>query len=144
MIESVLTPLAGRLSDRLGEWVPIQLSLVGAVVVSLLAPVLASLPWLVVVLIAGLPSYGTLYAPATTLLSKGADRLGLNHGLAFAMANLAWASGQAGSAAVSGALAEATSDLVPYCLLAGSCVVTLAVLRLKPSSIELSGEDAGR
>jgi hypothetical protein len=44
VIESVLTPLAGRLPDRLGEWVPIQLSLVGAVVVSLLAPVLASLP----------------------------------------------------------------------------------------------------
>jgi MFS family permease len=144
VVESVLTPLAGRLSDRRGAWVPIQLSLVGAVAVSLLAPVLAPLPWLVVVLIAGLPSYGTLYAPATTLLSKGADRLGLNHGLAFAMANLAWASGQAGSAAVSGALAEATSDLVPYSLLAGSCVISLVVLRLKPASIEMSPQDASR
>lgn len=144
VIESVLTPLAGRLSDRLGAWVPIQLSLVGAVAVSLLAPVLAPLPWLVVLLIAGLPSYGTLYAPATTLLSKGADRLGLNHGLAFAMANLAWASGQAGAAAVSGALAQATSDLVPYCLLAGSCAITLVALRFKPSSIEVSDKEAGR
>jgi hypothetical protein len=60
------------------------------------------------------------------------------------MANLAWASGQAGSAAVSGALAEVTSDLVPYCLLAGLCVITLVALRLKPSSVEMSGKDARR
>ena len=59
-------------------------------------------------------------------------------------ANLAWASGQASSAAVSGALAEATSDLVPYCLLAGSCVITLVALRLKPASIEVTGKDASR
>jgi MFS family permease len=144
VLESVLTPLAGRVSDRLGALVPIQLSLAVAVLVSLLAPVLAPLPWLIVLLVAGLPSFGTLYAPATTMLSNGADRLELNHGLAFAMANLAWAAGQASSAAVSGALAQATSDLVPYCLLAGACTITLAVLWLRPASIELSDEGRRR
>lgn len=128
-IESALSPLAGRLSDRRGALVPIRLSLVAAVPVSLLAPLLAPAPWLVALLIVGLPAYGTLYAPASALLSEGAHRLKLNQGLAFGLGNLAWAGGQAIAAAAGGALAQATSDLVPYALLAGACLVTLAVFR---------------
>jgi MFS family permease len=128
-IESALSPLAGRLSDRRGALVPIQLSLAAAVVVSLLAPLLAPAPWLVALLIGGMPAYGTLYAPASALLSEGAHRLQLNQGLAFGLSNLAWASGQAIAAAAGGTLAQATSDLVPYSLLAAACLATLAVLR---------------
>jgi MFS family permease len=128
-IESGLSPLAGRLSDRRGELVPVRLSLVLAVAVSLLAPVLAPAPVLIVVLIVGMPAYGTLFAPATALLSAGAQRLELNQGLAFGLANLAWASGQAVSAACSGAIAQATSDFVPYALLAGGCLAALIAVR---------------
>src|ERR1022692_3470622 len=127
-IESALSPLIGRLSDRRGALLPVRLSLAVAVVVSLLAPLVAPAPVLVVLLILGLPAYGTLFTPATALLSAGADRLQLNQGLAFGLANLAWASGQGIAAGVSGALAQATSDFVPYALLAGACLVTLAVL----------------
>src|SRR5450759_277517 len=49
-IESGLSPLAGRLSDRRGALVPIRLSLSAAVVVSLLAPVLEPAPWLIALL----------------------------------------------------------------------------------------------
>jgi hypothetical protein len=63
---------------------------------------------------------------------KGAQRQGLNYGLAFALANLTWAAGQAVAASVSGALAQATSDFVPYCLLAIACLGTLAVLPRLP------------
>ena len=128
-IESGLSPLAGRLSDRRGELVPVRLSLAAAVVVSLLAPVLAPAPTLIAVLIVGMPAYGTLFAPATALLSAGAQRLELNQGLAFGLGNLAWACGQAVSSASSGAIAEASSDLVPYALLAGACLATLIMLR---------------
>jgi hypothetical protein len=78
-----------------------------------------------------MPAFGTLFAPATALLSAGAHRLQLNQGLAFGLGNLAWASGQAFAAAGSGAIAQATSDLVPYSLLAGACLATLAVVRLR-------------
>ena len=78
-----------------------------------------------------MPAFGALYAPATALLSRGADRLHLNQGLAFGMTNLAWAAGQAIAAAGSGALAQVTSDLVPYSILAGCCVTTLIVVRAK-------------
>ncbi len=108
---------------------PIQLSLAGAVVVSLLAPLVQPAPYLVALLIVGMPAFGTLFAPATALLSTGAHRLRLNQGLAFGLGNLAWASGQAIAAAGSGALAQATSDAVPYALLAGACLVTLAAAR---------------
>ena len=130
-IESALSPVAGRLSDRRGALWPIQISLTAAIVVSLLAPLLAPAPVLVVFLIVGVPAFGTLYAPATALLSAGADGLGLNQGLAFGLANLAWAGGQALASGAGGALAQVTSDFVPYALIAVACLVTLAVLRFR-------------
>jgi MFS family permease len=128
-LETGLSPLAGRLSDRHGALMPIQLSLIAAVLVSLLAPTARPAIVLIVVLVIGMPGFGTMFAPATALLSGGADRLGLSQGLAFGLGNLAWASGQAVAAAASGAIAQATSDLVPYLLLAAICLATLIAIR---------------
>jgi predicted MFS family arabinose efflux permease len=110
--------------------VPIRCSLAGAVAISLLAPTLASAWVLVPVLIVGMPSFGTLFTPAMTLVSEGAQHQRLDQGLAFALANLAWAAGQAVAASGSGALAQATSDLVPYSLLAAACLMTLSFVRI--------------
>jgi predicted MFS family arabinose efflux permease len=129
-IEASLAPLTGRLSDRLGPLVPARISLAAAVAVSLLAPVLAPAPWLIALLVIGMPAYGTLFTPAMTLLSAGADRLRLNQGLAFGLGNLAWASGQAIASAGGGTIAQATSDFVPYALLAAACLGTLAAVTL--------------
>jgi MFS family permease len=128
-IEAGLAPLAGRLSDRRGAIMPVRLALVGTITVSVLAPVLAPAALLVTLLIVGLPSFGTLFTPAAALLSAGADRVGLNQALAFGLTNLAWASGQAIGASATGVLAQATSDLVPYALIACTCLATLAVLQ---------------
>ncbi len=127
-IEAVLSPLAGRLSDRRDPLVPVRLSLAVGVAVSLLAPVLRPAAWLVALLILGMPAFGTLFTPAMALLSAGAQRLQVNQGLAFGMTNLAWAAGQAVAAAGSGALAQATSDIVPYSLLAAACLASLIFL----------------
>jgi predicted MFS family arabinose efflux permease len=78
-----------------------------------------------------MPAFEALFAPALTLLSKGANRLRLDQGLAFGLANLAWASGQAIAAAGSGAVAQATSDQVPYFLLAGACLATLVIIHVR-------------
>ena len=124
-MQASLAPLSGRLSDRRGPLVPVRISLAAAVVVSLLAPVVAPAPWLIALLIVGMPAYGTLFTPAMTLLSSGADRLQLNQGLAFGLGNLAWASGQGIGAAASGGIAQVSSDFVPYALLAAVCLATL-------------------
>jgi MFS family permease len=127
-IEAGLAPLTGRLSDRRGPLVPVRISLSAAVIVSLLAPALAPAPWLIVLLILGMPAYGTLFTPGATLLSAGADRMRLNQGLAFGLGNLAWAGGQVIASAGGGAIAQATSDFVPYALLAAACLGTLAII----------------
>jgi MFS family permease len=134
-VEAALSPLAGRLSDRHGALTPVRLSLAVAVAVSLLAPLLAPAALLVALLIVGMPSFGTLYTPAAALLSAGADRLRLNQGLAFGLSNLAWAAGQGAGAAAGGLLAQATTDLVPYTLLASACLATLAVLRSRARAV---------
>jgi MFS family permease len=127
-IEAGLSPIIGRLSDRRGPFVPLRISLVLAVTVSLLAPVVAPAAALIPLLIFGMPGYGTLFTPAMTLVSVGADRLELNQGLVFGIDNLAWAAGQSVAAAAGGAIAEATSDLVPYALVAAACLASLLAL----------------
>lgn len=129
-IEAGLSPLAGRRADRKGAISPVRISLVAAIAVSLLAPALGAVRLLVPVLIVGMPAFGTLFTPALKLISEAADRLQLDQGLAFSLGNLSWAAGQAFAAAGSGVLAQATSDLVPFALLAAACLVTLCVIGL--------------
>jgi MFS family permease len=128
LIESGLSPLAGRLSDRFGASVPVLAALAVGTVVSVLVPVAAGLPLLIAVLVAGTPFYGSLFAPSSAMVSAAAQHSELNQGIAFALANLAWAAGQAIAAAGSGALAQVTSDFVPYALLSVACLATLAGL----------------
>jgi MFS family permease len=129
-VEATLSPVAGRAADRRGAIVPIRCSLAGAVAISLLAPTLAPAAALIPVLIVGMPCFGTLFTPAMTLVSEGAQHQRLDQGLAFGLVNLAWAAGQAIAASSSGALAQATSDLVPYSLLAAACLATLVLVRI--------------
>jgi MFS family permease len=140
-IEAALSPLVGKLSDRRGALMPVQFSLAAGAAMSLLVPLLAPAALLVALLIVGMPSFGTLFTPAATLLSVGADRLQLNQGLAFGLANLAWGSGQIIGATGGGTLAQATSDLLPFALLAGICLATLAALRFRvgPFGLVTSG-----
>jgi MFS family permease len=134
-IEGALSPLVGRQVDRRGAVVPVTISLVAAAAVSLLVPTLGTVRLLIPALIVGMPAFGALFAPAMALLSEGADHERLDQGLAFGLGNLVWAGGQAVAAAGSGALAQATSDLVPYSLLASACLVTLAVIRISFTTV---------
>jgi MFS family permease len=134
-IEAGLSPLAGRLADRRGPLVSVRISLAGSVVVSLLAPVLAPAAVLITLLVVGLPAYGSLFTPAMSMTSGGAHRLSLNQGLAFGLINLAWAVGQGIASAGGGAIAQATTDLVPYSLLAAICLATLLATRPRARSV---------
>ena len=128
LIESAFSPVAGRLSDRFGTSRPLIVSLAACTAVSVLVPVTPAIALLIGVLIVGTPFYGSIFAPASAMVSNGAHHLGLNQGIAFSLSNLTWAAGQAVAASGSGALAQATSDPVPYTLLAIACLATLARL----------------
>jgi MFS family permease len=128
-VETGMSPLSGRLSDRRGRYFPIRISLLAGVVFSLLAPILRPAAALIALLVIGLPAFGTLFAPSSAMLSDAAHRLQLHQGLAFGLANLAWAAGQTIAASASGVIAQATTDFVPYAMLAATCLVTFLVLR---------------
>jgi MFS family permease len=126
VLESALSPVAGRLSDRFGALRPVMVALAAGIAFGLLVSLPSTVAWLSAVLVLGTPFFGSLYAPAAAMVSRGAEHHRLNHGIAFALTNLTWAAGQAFAASASGGLAEATSDLVPYLLLAIACLATLA------------------
>lgn len=129
-IEGALSPVAGRQADKRGARTPVRISLIAAAGVSILVPLVdARMLWILPVLIIGMPAYGALFTPAMALLSKGAQHEGLDQGLAFGLGNLAWASGQAFAAAGGAALAQATSDLIPYLLLAAGCLGSIFLVR---------------
>jgi MFS family permease len=130
-LEAALAPVIGRVADRRGRALPVRLSVSCSVVMSLLLPFVVPKALLVVVLIVGLPAFGTLFVPAAAMISDGARHENLHQGLGFGLSNLAWAGGQAIAAAGSGALAQATTDTVPYVLLAAAFASTLFMLRPK-------------
>jgi MFS family permease len=133
--EAVANPLVGRASDRVGRWLPMRVSVLAAAVVT------AFLPWpqhaalLAALVFAAGIAFGSFWTPAMSMLADDAEHRGLNYGYAFALINLAWAPGQALGSSGSGALAEVTSDTVPYLLLSATCLLTFALLwRLTRSS----------
>jgi MFS family permease len=125
VIESCMSPVAGRFSDRFGAGRPVMIGLAAGTLFGVLICLPGSVPWLVAVLVLGTPFFGSLYTPAAAMVSEAAQDQKLNHGIAFALTNLTWAAGQAVAASGSGALAEATSDVVPYLLLGVVCLLTL-------------------
>lgn len=132
-LEAVLSPVVGKAADKHGRRMPVRFSLCGAVAVTLFLPFATPTAFLVIVVAVGLPAFGTLFVPAAALASDGAERVGLHQGMGFGLANLAWAGGQAVAAAGSGAIARATSDVVPYAVLAAGFAGTLVLLSVRRS-----------
>lgn len=128
-LETAVNPLLGRMSDRRGVVLPVRLALIGSIVVSL---ALAGTEWppvLVFLVLASSLPYGGFYAPGMTLLSHSAEEVGIAQGLSFGIMNAAWAIGNAVGPAAGGALAQLTSDAVPYLVGAGICAASLVAMR---------------
>lgn len=128
VLEAGNNVLIGRAADRWGPLVPIRIALIGTVTVASLLPWSHSRYLLAVLIACGGLAFGTFYTPGMTMLTHAAEERGLDYGYAFALVNLAWAPGQSTGAAVGGAVAQATSDAVPYLALAGIALLTLAGL----------------
>jgi MFS family permease len=127
-VEAALSPLSGRLSDRHGRLAPIRVGLVGAVAMAVLLPLPGTVLLAGAAMLVAFAALGTFWAPAMALLSDASEQAGLDQGLAFALANLAWAAGHVIGGGGGAALADATVDAVPYLLLGLVCAATLAVL----------------
>jgi MFS family permease len=128
-LETVVSPVAGRVLDRRGVLLPVQLALTAAVGISLgLAFSPRPLVYVPLVVLAG-GAYGVLFTPAFALIAEGAERTGLPQGMAFGLMNAAWATGALVGPAAGGAVATASGDVAPFLVAAGLCATTLAVAR---------------
>jgi MFS family permease len=137
-IEAAVAPVIGRLSDRRGRFLPSLIGVAGGGLIMLLLPWPESTWGLGILIVFAGPLIGLLYTPAMAMLSDGADHAGVSQGFAFALVNLAWATGQTAGAAGSARLADATDDRVPYLVLAAVCAITLAAL-LRGHAVRLDG-----
>jgi MFS family permease len=79
--------------------------------------------FIVLVVLAGI-SYGFYWVPGTTMLSDGAERIGLDLAFAAMLLNLAWAPGNVVGAAAGGALADAAGDSFVYVVAIALCALS--------------------
>ncbi len=134
-LEATAAPFIGHLSDRRGRLLPLRAGLVGAGWAFALFPLLDARWWLFVpAIVACSFALGSFWAPAMSMASDEAEATGLDYAFGFALINLAWAPAQVAGAAGGGALAQLTSDSVPYLTLAALCALTLATLWRSASS----------
>ena len=105
-IEAALNPVLGRISDRRGPLVPVQVALVACIAVSLLLAVLSGPVALVALTLVAGVAYGAFYTPGLSVLSHTAEHIGLAQGLVFGLMNLAWAIGNSVGPLAGGALAD--------------------------------------
>src|SRR5438105_3299651 len=127
-VEAAWAPVLGRASDRYGRFLPLRSALVASAIAVAVLP-WPGHAWLLApfVVCAGF-AFGSFWTPAMSMVTDEAEVRGLDYGYAFALVNIAWAPGQAGGAAIGGAVASATSDAVPYLALAAICLATLLAL----------------
>jgi MFS family permease len=138
-VEAVLSPLAGRLSDRHGRLAPIRIGLAGVTLMAVLLPLPGTVVLAGAALVATVAALGSFWAPGMALVSDASEDAGLNQALAFGIANLGWALGHLLGGSGGAALADLTIDAVPYGLLAVICAVTLgSITRLTTRGAAMS------
>jgi MFS family permease len=140
-LEATWAPFLGRLSDHYGRLPPLRAALLASAVVTFVLP-WPGRPWVLALLIvsAGL-AFGSFWTPAMSMITDEAEVVGLDYGYAFALVNIAWAPGQAGGAAIGGAVASVTGDAVAYLGLSALCLLTLlAVTRYSETAAPVAAE----
>jgi MFS family permease len=126
VLEAILAPVVGRLSDRVGRFPPYALGmLISAPAVALL-PVGAALWGVFAVLIVISLGAGLCFAPAMAMLSDSAEATRLHQGFAAGLINAAWAAGQVVGGIGGGAAAGTSGDALPCAVAAALLVVTVA------------------
>jgi MFS family permease len=124
-LEASITPMVGRISDRLGRRQPLRYGLAGATIALLCFTLPQSAVLLGIVMIATIIALAAFWAPAMAMLSDAAEARRVDQALAAALMNLAWASGQVVGSGFGGAVAKTAGDGVPVTVAAGLCAITL-------------------
>jgi predicted MFS family arabinose efflux permease len=131
LLALLVNPAVGRLVDRRGVWLPLSAGLgATAVLLVLLAVPRSPLPLaaLTVLVLGGpLTAYGL---PAISIMTDAIERIGAALAFGSMLFNLAWAAGETIGAPAAASVARATSDAVPFAVLAALMLATLVAVRL--------------
>lgn len=140
-IESVLAPLAGRMSDRIGRRAPYILGMAICTVAMVFYAFADSLATVIASLLLTSLGSGFCFAPAMTLISDAAEASGLHQGYAVAVTNIAWAAAQVLGGVAGAAVAGATGDGAPAIAVAVVLVATIlyAFRSLAPEPVAAEG-----
>lgn len=124
-IESVLAPLAGRMSDRVGRRAPYVLGMAICAVAMVIFGLAGSLPVVIGSLLLCSLGSGFCFAPAMTLISDAAEASGLHQGYAVGVTNVAWAAAQVLGGVAGAAIAGVTGDAAPSIAIAVLLALTI-------------------
>jgi MFS family permease len=124
-IESVLAPLAGRMSDRVGRRAPYVLGMGICAVAMVIFGLAGSLAVVIGSLLLCSLGSGFCFAPAMTLISDAAEESGLHQGYAVAVTNVAWAAAQVLGGVAGAAIAGVTGDAAPSIAIAVLLALTI-------------------
>ena len=128
LLEAIVAPISGRVSDRRGRLVPIIFGLVTAGIALPLFPVPGEAWVLGALVVVAAPLMGVIWSPAMAMLSDAAEARGVDQALGFALVNLGWGLGQIAGSAGGARLGDAVGDAAVYVALAGVSVATAAAL----------------
>lgn len=107
LVETILGPLVGRLSDRVGRTRPYRIGMVIGVIGILGVGIAASISLVFAAVVMCAFSAGMAFAPSITLIADSATSAGIAQGYASGLSNVAWGGGQMLGAVGGGALAAA-------------------------------------
>jgi MFS family permease len=127
--EAVISPVSGRISDKRGRMIPIRIGLIGGLAMAVVLPLPEDVLLFAAAILVVIYALGTLWAPAMAMLSEASQDAGIDQGLAFGLANLAWAGGHVIGGGAGARVADAFGDAVPYAVMALACAVTLAFVQ---------------
>lgn len=130
--ESVVHPLLGRWSDRVGYRPPILTGLLTSLVILLILPWAGTAVLVAILVVLAGGAFNGPLVPGTSMFSRAAEKAGVEGAVAFGATNFAWASGYALGASFGGILSDLGGDLLPYSILAAVCLLALIPLRRQP------------
>jgi predicted MFS family arabinose efflux permease len=129
-IEALISPSAGRYSDRHGRTLPLRGGLIGVGAGLACFSLASSSLALALLLIVTAVPLGVFWAPVMALVSDVAEAQGIDQAHAAALMNLSWAAGQIIGSAGSGAAGKAFGNSAPTLAVTVLCVLTLLGLRV--------------
>lgn len=143
IVEAVVSPFVGRLSDRKGRFAPLRIGLLSTTVLMFALIFASSIATAAIGITLVFLALQLFWTPGMALVADICDRLGLDQGITGALTNLAWAGGAAIGSLAAGGLAEAAGRGLAYGLLVVLCAVSALLFLAGRNPIGARGLSGG-